>query len=147
MPFDALFPSDAWQTSGIHWHAHTERRATRAPMRVGHRADRLTRRPDMVLWEPWAVAMWIDARTRHHVTHTKVWVTHEQAWVAIGDENDLDELRHQNYLVASRGDSIYADIHAPKARTHHDLFVEAVTRYLCQHNCVRSGQHDNYTDK
>lgn len=135
MPANSIFPSDEWHTSGIHWHAHVEKRKALDPMRAGHRSDRLTREPQAVLWSPWDVATWIDARTREHVNHREVWAAHEREWVAIGDEDDLNELRRNNYLVASRGDSIYADIYT--LSTHHDLFVEAVTHEQCHHSCAQ----------
>lgn len=144
---DSFLPSDEWQAGGVHWHAHVEQREALEPMRNGYRSDRLARVPDAVLWSPWAVAKWIDARAREHVWHREVWASHDEEWVAIGDEEDLNELRQQNYFVASRGDSIYADIYT--LNTHHDLFVEAVTHDQCQHRCADhqpDAEHSDHPD-
>lgn len=138
---DRFLPSDEWQAKAVHWHAFIEQRSGNLPMRVGYRADRLSKQPDAALWSPWTVADWIDARTREHVYHREVWSMHEQEWISIGDEGDLNELRHNNYMVASRGDSIYADIYTQKI--HHDLFVEAVTSEQCSHGCAPTGHDDS----
>lgn len=140
-PLDAILPSDEWSAIGVHWHAFVERRERNMPMRTGYRTDRLRRKPDSVLWSPWTVADWIDARTREHVHHREVWSSQEGEWVAIGDEDDLNELRRNNFMVASRGDSIYADVYT--LNVHHDLFVEAVTGEQCGRGCVDTGEGDS----
>lgn len=140
-PLNAFMPSNEWDTTGVHWHAFIERRERDAPMRAGYRADRLRRTPDSILRSPWSVADWIDARTREHVHHREVWSSQEREWIAIGDEDDLNELRHNNFMVASRGDSIYTDIYT--LNVHHDLFIEAVTGEQCGHGCAHTGEGDS----
>ncbi|WP_436498194.1 hypothetical protein [Actinokineospora sp. HUAS TT18] len=134
-PLSASLPSEDWQQAGVHWHAFIERRETDGPMRTGYRQHRLRQAPNTVLWSPWSVAEWMDARTREHILHAEVWSIQDREWISIGDEDDLDELRQQNFLIASKGDSIYSDIYT-SANVHHDLFVEAVTHEQCTHDCT-----------
>ncbi|WP_133794318.1 hypothetical protein [Actinokineospora alba] len=140
----AFLPSEEWREVGVHWHAFVERREDGAPMRAGYRADRLSRPADAVLWSPWSVAEWMDARTREHILHAEVWSSQDRQWVSIGDEDDLDQLRQQNFVIASKGDSIYSDIYTD-ANVHHDLFVEAVTREQCIHDCAPDPANDDGT--
>lgn len=126
--FESFLPSDEWQAAGVHWHAFTDQRGT---------TDRTARRakpPEAVLRSPWEVARWIDARTREHVHKREVWALHERLWVSIGDEDDLEHLRQENYIIASRGDSIHTDIYAESER--HDVYVEAVTNAQCRYGCT-----------
>ena len=130
---DAMLPSDEWQSPRVHWHAFAEIRDCGTPPprdRAGYRR----REPDEVLRDPWAVASWIDGQTRQHVTRREVWAAHGREWVAIGDEDDLEHLRHENFGIASRGDSIHTDIYTDS--THHDLIVEAVTNDHCPLGCA-----------
>lgn len=131
--FDSLLPSDEWQSPQVHWHAFTETRERDAPP-PRNRHEYRHRQPDAVLRSPWAVASWIDSQTRQHVTHREVWAAHGQAWVAIGDEHDLEHLRRENYGIAARGDSIHTDIYTDSI--HHDLIVEAVTNEQCAYGCA-----------
>lgn len=129
--FEALLPSDEWQVAGVHWHAFTEARGRDD---TTERIARRERTPDTVLRSPFEVARWIDQQTRRHVHHREVWAARDGQWVAIGDEEDLEHLRQENYGIASRGDSIFTDVYAES--THHDLYVEAVTDEQCRHGCT-----------
>lgn len=122
---ESFLPSDEWQTAGVHWHAFTE---------PGDRKALREKAPEATLRSPWEVARWIDARTREHVYKREVWALHERQWVSIGDEDDLEHLRQENYAIASRGDSIHTDIYAESER--HDVYVEAVTDDQCRHGCA-----------
>jgi len=129
---ESPLPSDEWQWPRVHWHAFavTPDSATPSNDRIGYRH----RPPEAVLRSPWAVASWIDDQTRQHVSHREVWAAHGGEWVAIGDEEDLDHLRRENYGIAARGDSIHTDIYADLVR--HELVVEAVTDEQCRHGCA-----------
>jgi hypothetical protein len=142
---DAFLPSEQWHTDRVHWHAFIEKRHRDTPMRTGYRSHRLRDTPKFVLWSPEQVAAWIDARTRDHVTHTQTWAAQEQTWVTVADRHDLNESLNLNVLTASRGDSIYVDVHTHKTY-HHDLFVEALTHDQCTHHCVRIGHNDPDND-
>lgn len=131
---ESYFPSDEWQTSGKHWHAYIDTRKADEVSRIDERIARRDRTPNAVLFTPQEVAKWIDEQTRKYVLHEEVWAIHERQWVSIGDEDDLEHLRQQNYIIASRGDSIYTDIHT--VGTRHDLYVEAVTNEQCQEDCA-----------
>jgi len=110
-------PSDEWH--GVHWHAS-----------VGSTWDG-ERTAAAVLRSPWQVAEWLDRQTRQHVHHREVVAIAERVWVTIGDEDDLEHLRQENFRIASRGDSIHTDVYAESAR--HVLHVEAVTDAQCTH--------------
>jgi hypothetical protein len=142
--FDSLLPSDEWQAAGVHWHAFAEIRERETAARTADRARRRERVPDAVLRDPWAVAMWIDARTREHVHHREVYAGRDGVWVSIGDEEDLEHLRRENSLIASRGDSVYTDIYSEN--DHHDLYVEAVTDAQCTRGCPTKGAIDRSGD-
>lgn len=122
-----ILPSDEWSAAGVHWHAFSQSTSD----------DRGTLRgqaPEAVLRSPWQVAEWIDEQTRKHVHRRKVFAIGEGVWVAIGDEDDLEHLRQENFRVASRGDSIHADVYTSAAR--HTLHVEAVTDAQCTQGCT-----------
>lgn len=125
---------DRWKSAGVHWHAFTETRVHDEPARTANRIALRERAPEVVLRTPLEVASWIDKQTRVHGTNRKVWATSEGTWVAIGDENDLEHLRRENFGIASRGDSIYTDIYSEPV--HHDVYVEAVTDEQCLHGCA-----------
>lgn len=135
MPFcEPLLPSDEWQAAGVHWHAFVE---IQDPATTRRRSSRIVRRqeqPHAALWSPWEVARWIDAQARANGDRRRVWSFGDRCWVEIGDEDDLEHLRRENFLIASRGDSIHTDIYAD--RVHVDLYVEAVTSAQCQHGCT-----------
>ena len=135
--FDSFLPSDEWQNPPVHWHAYLDRREPSTPARDAERVDRRERPPDAVLRSPYAVATWIDKRTRTHVLHREVFAMREGMWVSIGDEDDLEHLRQENFRLASRGDSVYTDIYSESG--HIDLYVEAVTDDQCTHGCAASG--------
>jgi hypothetical protein len=133
-PFEPSPPSDRWRLAEVHWHAYAETRPDGAQPRIADRVERRERAPDAVLRTPFEVAKWIDEQTRAHVLHREVVAIQERVWVSIGDEDDLAHLRRENFLIASRGDSIYTDIFAES--DHHDLYVEAVTHAQCTHGCT-----------
>jgi hypothetical protein len=132
--FEPLLPSDEWEAAGVHWHAFAVTGPRRAVMRTGGPVMLRNQPPHAVLRSPWAVALWIDERTQEHVYRRQVWSASEGVWVLIGDEDDLEHLRRENYRIASRGDSIYTDIYSESV--HHDLYVEAVTDGQCVHGCA-----------
>ncbi len=128
-----ILPSDEWQSAEVHWHAYSERRT---PGNAGLRPTRLAREPEATLHSPWQVTRCTDQHTREHVLRREVFALRDGVWVEIGDEEDLAHLRHENFLIASRGGSIYTDIYT--GDRHHDLYVEAVTDVQCQHDCADS---------
>lgn len=132
--FESFLPSDKWQRSRVHWHAYAEIRERDTPSAVGDRIARRERSPDAVLRTPLAVASWIDQQTREYVLHREVWANFEGQWVSIGDEDDLEHLRQENFGIASRGDSIYTDIYSETER--YDLYVEATTDDQCAYGCI-----------
>lgn len=132
--FESFLPSDEWQVAGVHWHAFAETREHGASPRTGERMARREGKPGAVLRTPLEVASWIDAQTRTHVHNREVWVSSERLWVAIGDEDDLEHLRQENFGIASRGDSIFTDIYSMSEQ--HDVYVEAVTDEQCIHGCA-----------
>ena len=133
MNYESVLPSDEWQSPRVHWHAFADPRPQDTPPRTSERVTRRERVPDTVLRTPWAIASWIDQQTRQYVHHRQVWAASEGDWVAIGDEDDLEHLRQENFAIASRGDSIYTDVHTE--HDHHDLYAEAVTDDQCTHGC------------
>lgn len=137
--FESFLPSDEWQSAGVHWHAFAETRAPGAVSQTGERVARREAVPHAVLRSPWEVARWIDEQTRAQVDHRKVWSAGEARWVEIGDEDDLEHLRQENFGIASRGDSIFTDVYSESE--HHDLYVEAVTDEQCQHGCSTRTAH------
>lgn len=132
--FESFLPSDEWELPRVHWHGYVETRDRDRPARTGDRVARRQREPDAVLRTPWAVASWIDTRTREHVDRRDVWASREGAWVAIGDEDDLEHLRQENFGIASRGDSIFTDIYSESK--HYEVYVEAVTDEQCANYTV-----------
>lgn len=123
---------DGWRASGAHWHAYAYayRAGDAQPLDIpADRWQRLQRRPDAVLRNPDEVATWIEARTVEHGEKRQVWSIAEQAWIAIGDADDLAHLFGEHIVIAARGDSIYTDVF----NSHRDieLFVEAVTTDGC----------------
>lgn len=132
--FESIFPSDEWQTAGVHWHAFVEARQPTELPATGDRIVRREREPDAVLRTPWQVADWIDKKTRKHVFRREVFASRDGQWVSIGDEDDLEHLRKENFGIASRGDSIYTDIYSETER--HDLYVEAVNDAQCTYGCA-----------
>lgn len=135
--FDSFLPSDEWHKPKVHWHAYLGRREPGSQARVGDRVARRERAPDAVLRSPFAVASWIDKQTRSHVLRREVFAMREGMWVSIGDEDDLEHLRQENFLIASRGDSVFTDIYSESQ--HIDLYVEAVTDEQCTHGCASGG--------
>jgi len=129
-----MLPSDEWQHPQVHWHAYVETRERDEAAGTAERVARREREPDAVLRSPWRVASWIDNQTRRHVNVRKVWAGHEGVWVTIGDEDDLEHLRRENYRIATCGDSIYTDIYSESE--HHDVYMEAVTDEQCLHGCA-----------
>lgn len=132
--FESFLPSDEWQSVGTHWHAYAETRPRDTHANTDKRIARRERTPDAVLRTPHAVVTWIDKQTRALVLHREVFAVREGMWISIGDEDDLEHLRQENLLIASRGDSIYTDIYSESE--HHDLYVEAVTDEQCTHGCA-----------
>ena len=130
-----ILPSDEWQAAGVHWHAYAE---ARTPGAVEQRASRRSRMPDSALHSPWQVARWIDDHLRRDVQRREVFAARDGVWVTIGDENDLAHLRQENFLIASRGDSIYTDVYADHG--HRDLYVEAVTDVQCDGGCTTESE-------
>lgn len=126
-----ILPSDEWPVSGVHWHTYAEARARGA---TGQRMSRRDRMPDSTLHSPWQVARWIDDHTRRDVQRREVFAARDGVWVTIGDEDDLAHLREENFLIASRGDSIYTDVYTD--HEHRDLYVEAVTDVQCDRGCT-----------
>lgn len=124
----AFLPSDEWRAAGVHWHAFTESTWD------GNRARLRERAPEAVLRSPWQVAEWLDEQTRRHVQHREVVAIAERVWVTVGDEDDLEHLRRENFRIASRGDSIHTDVYA--ASTRHVRYAEAVTDGQCAHGCT-----------
>ncbi|RZS32487.1 helix-turn-helix protein [Herbihabitans rhizosphaerae] len=135
--FSDFLPSDEWQfPPRVHWHGYHDTRPYDGSVPTGERVVRLAREPDAVLCDPWAVASWLDEKTRAHVLHAESFAFQNRMWVSIGDEDDLQHLREEHALIASRGDSIYTDIYTPDENERHDLYVEAVTDDQCARGCT-----------
>lgn len=113
---------------GKHWHAYCEHDVDPAE-RPADRMRRIQRDPDAVLRSPDEVAEWIEARILELGVKTRVFAAGDQQWVEIGDADDLAHLFGEHIVIASRGDSIYTDVHHLDRKI--ELYVEAVTVDVC----------------
>ncbi|RZS32370.1 hypothetical protein EV193_1123 [Herbihabitans rhizosphaerae] len=130
---DDTLPSDEWQYTVVHWHAYDEYRGNGCvPSDSAYRARR---RPRVALFDPWAVAGWLDKGIRLHVRHRDLYAKVDGMWMPISAA-DLGEVRRLHMLTASCGESIHTDVYFNGL--HHDLFADAMTAKQCTRDCRQS---------
>jgi intein/homing endonuclease len=125
MPLTGFEISDTRR--GAHWHAYVEMDDSNRSL---SRFQRLGRTPDATLSSPDGVAEWIEARIMELGERRRVMAIADREWVEIGDARDLAHLYAENFVIASRGDSIYTDVYH-STRTIR-LYVEALTDDECR---------------
>lgn len=117
---------DRWKQAGVHWHAHQDP-PTR---RTSARWERRTLEPAAVLKTPEEVADWLLVEYQRLVRPVKVVILHQPEVYRLGDSVESAPHWADDFIAASRGDSITRTFPAISGGTY-ALHADAWTPQEC----------------